>query len=344
MTKDYYKILDIPEFSTQEEIKSAYRKLARKLHPDVAGNTEDAILKFKEINEAYEILSNTAKKADYDSARKFYNWGRGKCSENAFGKGEPTTNPNTQKKPDENKHSSTKNETKKKSGFSFNWDEFINKNYTKSDRQKEQNINPKKRGENIYAEIDISIFEAINGTTKVVNMLQTQVCPKCGGRKFVNGNKCSHCGGKGEKSEYKRFTVKIPAGIKNKSKIRLSGEGETGLNGGQNGDLYLTVNIIEPQNYKTEGLNILKNLEIAPYEAVLGTTITVDTMQGNVSVSISPNTKNGQKIRLKGCGINSGNKTGDMIVTLSIQIPEKLSNEEIELYKRLQAISSAKLY
>ena len=341
MTKDYYKILDIPEFSTQDEIKSAYRRLARKLHPDVAGNTDDAILKFKEINEAYEVLSNASKKADYDSARKFYNWGKGKNSASGKEAGN-ATNPNTNVKPENKREGCCSNKKEqKKSGFSFNWDDFI-KNTCLNAKNKESK--QPKRGENIYAEIEITIFEAINGATKVVNMLQTYVCPKCEGRKFVNGNKCTCCDGKGEKTEYKRFTVKIPAGIKNKSKIRLAGEGENGINGGQRGDLYITVNIKEPQNYKTEGLNILKNVEIAPYEAILGTNITIPTMQGNVSVTIAPYTKNGQKIRLKGCGINSGSKTGDMIVSISIQIPEKLSNEEIELYKRLQSLSSSKLH
>lgn len=335
MTKDYYKILDIPEFSTQDEIKCAYRKMARKWHPDIAGNASDVISKFKEINEAYEILSDKTKKADYDTARKFYNYAaNGAAKRNAEQK--DATNPN------QNTSANTNNyyqKTNKKSGFNFNWEEFLSKKHAENQLKKEKKNFEEKRGEDIYTDIEISVFEAVNGAQKTINMLQTQACPKCKGRKFVNNTICSHCNGKGEISNHKKFSVKIPAGIKDKSKIRLAGEGECGVNGGKSGDLYLTVHIIEPKNYKTDGLNILKTIGITPYEAVLGCHITVSTIKGNVSVKIAPNTKNGQKIRLNGCGIESPAKTGDMIATIEIQTPENLTNEEIMLYKRLQEIA-----
>ena len=171
-------------------------------------------------------------------------------------------------------------------------------------------------------------------------MLQTQICPKCGGRKFVNGTICPSCKGKGEISVYKRFNVKIPAGIKNLSKIRLAEEGEKGKNGGRNGDLYLTIHIRETKNYKTEGLNILKDIQIAPEVAVLGGEITVSTLIGNVSLKISPKTRNGQKIRLAGCGIKQNNKVGDMIVTVEIQIPQNLTEEELDLYRKLRQLKN----
>ena len=318
MTKDYYKILDIPEFSTAEEIKSAYRHLARKWHPDVAGNSPDIIARFKEINEAYEILSDNARKANYDKARRFYSYAKTNSSNN---------------QEDKTNYKTTQNPNKSNSGFHFCWEDLFSK------QKANNNVKPPRKGEDIYSDVEISIFEAINGTTKIINMLQTNICPKCGGRKFVNGAQCSHCKGKGETSTYKRFSVKIPAGIKDKSKIRLAEEGEKGLNGGRNGDLYLIIHIREPQNYKTDGLNILKNITITPSEAVLGGNITIPTLRGNVSLKIAPQTKNGQKIRLSGCGIEQNNKFGDMIVTVEIQIPKNLTDEEIRLYKRLQEIS-----
>ena len=207
--------------------------------------------------------------------------------------------------------------------------------------KKEDDKSPKK-GEDIYSDVEISVFEAVSGTTKIINMLQTQICSKCGGRKFVNGSVCSCCKGKGETSTYKRFNVKIPAGIKDKSKIRLAEEGEKGQNGGRNGDLYLTIHIREPKGYKTDGLNILKTIQITPYEAVLGGDVTVATLVGNVALKISPNTRNGQKIRLSGCGIEQNNKVGDMIVTVEIQIPQNSSEEEIELYKKLRELGGGK--
>ena len=239
MTKDYYKILDIPESSTAEDIKSAYRHLARKWHPDVAGNSPDIIARFKEINEAYEILSDNARKANYDKARRFYSYAKTNSSNN---------------QEDKTNYKTTQNPNKSNSGFHFCWEDLFSK------QKANNNVKPPRKGEDIYSDVEISIFEAINGTTKIINMLQTNICPKCGGRKFVNGAQCSHCKGKGETSTYKRFSVKIPAGIKDKSKIRLAEEGEKGLNGGRNGDLYLIIHIREPQNYKTDGLNILKNI------------------------------------------------------------------------------------
>ena len=333
MTKDYYKILHISENSTQEEIKSAYRRLARKWHPDVAGNSEDVIVNFKDINEAYETLSNEIKKADYDKARRFYSYsGLGASANNREKNGEKKET--YQKEKREEEKTTSKQTYHTKDSFKFSWEDF----FFKTQRQGKDIA---KKGKDIYSDIEISIFEALGGTTKVINMLQTNLCPKCHGRKFVNGSECSFCKGKGETSTYKRFNVRIPAGISDKSKIRLAGEGEKGINGGANGDLYLTVHIREPKGYKTDGLNILKTIPITPFEAVLGANIAIPTLTGNVSLKIAPNTRNGQKIRLSGCGIEQNNKVGDMIVTVEIQIPKNLSEEEINLYKRLAEISTS---
>lgn len=325
MTKDYYKILGITEFETAENIKNAYRKLARKWHPDVAGNSNDVIERFKEINEAYQILSDKNKKAEYDRARSFYQYAHStkQTSTNQEQKKGPTHDSNTDKR-----------------GIRFSWEEFINKkqyeqNYTKKEEKKVP-----RNGENIYTDIEISIFDAMSGATKTINMLQSTPCPKCNGRKFNNGTICSHCSGKGIFTNYKKFSVKIPAGVKNNSKIRLAGEGELGLNGGRNGDLYITIHIAEPTTYNTDGLNILKTVSIAPHEAVLGTTVSVSTINGNLKVKIAPQTKSGQKIRLANCGIVQNDKIGDMILTVEIQIPNHLTHEEIELYKKLQNIAS----
>lgn len=331
MDKDYYEILGVSESDTPENIKLAYRKLARKWHPDVAGNSNNVLRKFKEINEAYEVLSDKVKKEEYDRARRFYNYAKN-GAENVRQK-DNTTNPNTQEKQQNNSFSDEyfKNFTK-------NIDEwFYGKNKKKDDSQKTSAA--PQRGENVYTEVEISVMEAITGVEKVINMLQTSPCPKCGGRKFVNGSLCMFCNGKGEKTQHKKFTVKIPAGIKNGAKIRLSKEGCSGINGGENGDLYITVRVREC-NYKTEGLNIIKTVYIQPFEAVLGTFAEIKTMNGNYSVKIPQNTQNGQKIRLTGCGIVQNDKVGDMIIVVEIRMPKTLSNEEINLYKKLAEISS----
>ncbi len=328
MTKDYYKILGVAEFDTAENIKTAYRKLARKWHPDIAGSSKEAIFKFKEINEAYEILSNKIKKEEYDRARRFYSYANKKFEES-----------NNQFK---NTQFDKKTSTSEKKSFSFNWEEFLSKKRRETSFKHEEKNAPK-RGENIYSDIEISIFEANSGTTKTLNMLQTKICPKCNGRKFINGSICPNCKGKGELNQYKKFNVKIPADIKNGSKIRLAGEGSDGINGGKNGDLYITVHIKQPQNYKIDGLNILKTVPVTPYEAVLGGEIKITSLKGQLSVKLLPNTQNGQKIRLSGCGIVQNDAIGDMIITVEIRIPENITQEEINLYKQLESISSHNL-
>lgn len=325
MDKDYYKILGVIESDSAENIKTAYRKLARKWHPDIAGNSEDVMLKFKEINEAYEILSDKFKRAEYDKARMFYNYAKN---------GSESVKSKTEAKNNETKSSYASNPQNK--GFSFNWEDFIPK---KSKTEKTNNL--PKQGKDIFAEVEITVFEAVRGTEKTINVLQSGVCPKCGGRKFTNGSLCRFCNGKGETSQYKKFTVKIPAGIKNGSKIRIAGEGESGTNGGRNGDLYIKVNICENKEYKIEGLNVIKTLAISPSDAVLGCTAEVKNLDETYSVKIPPQTQNGQKIRLTGCGIVQNNKIGDMIIVVEIRIPKTLTKEEIDLYKRLAELSSS---
>ena len=337
MIKDYYKILGVSESCTAQELKIAYRKLAIKYHPDVAGNSEEVVTKFKEINEAYEILSNKTKKAEYDTLNKFYNYSSD--VKNKSNDDEYVT------QPDFTKNNANFKTSEKNSSFSFNWNDFISKykeyvnNYNNKSNVKYGNS---KNGKNIYTDLEVTIAEALNGTEKVINMLHSETCPKCNGRKFVNGATCLHCKGKGTISEHKKFNVKIPAGIKNNSKIRLAGEGEQGINGGLSGDMYITVHIKSPLDYKTEGNNIIKSLALAPHEAVLGCNISVKTLDGSVNVKIAPNTQNGQKIRLCGCGINNKGIQGDMILTIEIQIPKNISQEEIQLYKKLQNLSALK--
>lgn len=329
MSKDYYKILGVTEFDSADTIKKAYRNLARKFHPDIAGDSEIAILRFKEINEAYEILSNQVKKEEYDRVRRFYSYAQGTKTRETHSYSKQQTNPSD-------------TENKKQKYEPFSWEEILFGRRGKSAYEKSTERKPVK-GKDIFTEVQISVLEAITGTDKVINMLQTDVCPKCGGRKFVNGTICRHCNGSGEHSEHKKFTVKIPAGIKNKSKIRLAGEGEKGKDGGCNGDLYITVVINNTQEYKTDGLNIVKTVSLSPDEAVLGTEVQISSISGNYRVKIMPNTQSGQKIRLSGCGIVQNEKVGDMIITVEINLPKNMTEEEIQLYKKLAEIRKGKL-
>jgi DnaJ-class molecular chaperone len=158
----------------------------------------------------------------------------------------------------------------------------------------------------------------------------------------VNDNKCPLCKGSGEISVHKKLNVKIPAGIKKGAKIRVTNEGNKGYNGGKNGDLYLLIEIEETPFFKYEGLNVLCEVPITPFEAVLGANIEIPTLCGNISMKIPQNTTTGQKFRLSEQGVYDENKRqkGDQIVTVKIVIPKNLSNKEIELYEQLKNIST----
>lgn len=317
MYKNYYQILGISENDDAEHIKAAYHRMARKWHPDIASNKDEAIKKFKEINEAYQVLSDKFKKTEYDKAKSFYDYAQKNKNEDDF-------------QSDNIKESNCNKKTKKKTN-SFDWKKiFINN---------KNNENDPIKGEDIYTEIEISYTDALYGTKKIINILQTLNCPYCNGKKFINGGFCKHCGGSGNITSYKKFTVKIPAGIKNHSKLRLAKEGEKGIRGGENGDLYINILIKENDEYKLDGLDIHKKIKIEPYLAILGGNVELNIFPEKYSIKIAPGTQNGQKIRLSKCGIVQNNKIGDMIITVEIKIPKKLSTEELKLYRDLEALA-----
>ena len=166
-----------------------------------------------------------------------------------------------------------------------------------------------------------------------------ETCDKCRGRKFINGSICTECGGKGEKSKYKKLTVKIPPQVKHNSKIRVEGEGNKGFNGGKRGNLYLVVKIENAQDIQYEGLNIIRTVSVAPYEAVLGGYINFNMNGEVIKMKIMPMTYNGQKYRISEQGIEKDGKKGDLIVIIRIDIPKTLTKLEIEQYEKLKSLS-----
>ncbi len=331
-SKNLYEILEIPITASTVTIKSAYRKLARKYHPDLNGGETFYVNKFKEISEAYEILSDSNKKKNYDILNGFH-------QENSKSKF---------KEANKAYHESIKEEKKRKEeGFSNIFNDILEgfkktTSSTKQDKFKTKQIRPE-RGSDVNTDVTISIIESIEGTTRTINILHTEICPNCQGRTFLNGNKCPVCRGLGEQSIHKKLNVKIPSGVREGSKIRISGEGNKGYNGGKNGDLYLNIKIENAVNFKYEGINVLYTVPITPFEAALGTTIEIPSHSGKVSMKITPNTHSGQKFRLARQGIEQDGRIGDMIVTVTIDIPKNLSEKEIELYKQLKDISKENL-
>lgn len=347
--KNLYEILEISSTASAAMIKSAYRKLARKYHPDLNGGDEYCVRKFKEITEAYEILSNSEKKKNYDTLRGFYH----ENSRIKFNEANRTYK-EAQKHDNEKQHEESQQqkhrENERFSNVLNDILEGFKKTTSQSRKQDQKNQDFKhqefkgkqarpEKGNDIYTDVSISMTESIEGTTRTINILHEEICPNCEGRTFLNGAKCPICGGTGEQSTHKKITVKIPAHIKHGSKIRIANEGNRGYNGGKNGDLYLNIKIESNANCQFDGLNIHCSVPITPFEAVLGATIDFQTVKGKVSMKVTPNTNSGQKFRLAGQGLKENGKTGDMIITVNIEIPQSPSAEELRLYKELKNIT-----
>lgn len=351
--KDLYAILGVSSDSDESKIKAAYRRQARKWHPDVNDNSPESIAKFKEITEAYEVLTDTQRRSQYDilkgiNSRREESASYKSQTHAQAKKAYTEANKTTQQK--EKAESSVRKESKQedKGSFSQVFENILDGLFTSSSTpqkssgstHKTKKLKPE-NGRDINLNVTIKMSEAISGTNRTVNVLHSEKCPKCEGRKFINGAKCPMCKGTGEISTHKKLNVKIPAGIKKGAKIRVASEGNKGENGGKNGDLYLNIEIEDSKFFKYDGNNVLCEIPITPFEAVLGANIDVPTLCGNVSMKIPSNTSTGQKFRLSGQGVldSKTKKKGDQIVSVKIEIPKEMSLEEIKLYEQLKKLS-----
>jgi len=344
--KNLYEILGIEPTEDLAKIKSAYRSLARKYHPDLNGGNELFAAKFKEITEACEILMDKDKKALYDSFK-------------GYNQPEPSQ---TYKKPDpqkayrayksaQTKNAETHGESSSKGSFSQVLNDILeglfkeqkssgqkNKNSSQKTTAKRTNRHPQ-NGTDVVTELEISYLEALNGTHRTVNVLHTEICPNCEGKMFINGAQCPLCKGTGETSIHKKINVKIPKNVKQNAKIRIAGEGNRGRSGGKNGDVYLIIKIKNDEKYTYDGLNVLFEVSIFPHEAVFGTELRVKTPQDTIKMKIPANCSHGQKFRLSGHGLkDESGKIGDAVVKVRIDLPEELTDEELALYKKLAEI------
>ena len=349
-TRDYYELLGVKKTASADEIKKAYRRLARKHHPDLNPGDKAAEKKFKEINEGYEVLSDSKKKAEYDRFGKTsFNGPHGfdGFRANDFGAGFNS------------------------SGFSTGaggTDEMFSDIFNRF-RQEEAPL----KGSDLVTRLSISLEEAYNGVTKPITLRKealcrkcmgtgaesSQPCPRCKGTGSVKQNRglfklsqpctvcqgsgmkiskvCSICSGRGSSFGTETIKVKIPPGADTGSKVKLTGMGGVKPRGGQPGDLFIELTVISHPQFKRDGHNIYVDVPVTFNQAVLGGKINVPTLSGDVTMTLPPGTDSGKKFKLKGKGIPN-RKTGirgDEFAVIKITVPTKVTAKTKEALEEI---------
>lgn len=346
---DLYQIMGVAENASQDEIRKAYRELARKYHPDKTGGDKAAEARLKEINAAYDILKNPEKRAEYDKRRQSgsfegFDFGEGFDLSDLFGSF---------------------------FGGGFSGGGFQGE-YGGGARARARSA--ARPGNDLEARVRISLADVVSGTKKTlrVNRPDTcadcngsgattgsgpsacpdcggsgmttrgshafrinQTCRRCGGTGQTIANPCRRCGGSGRVSGQREIVVTIPAGIDEGSRLRVAGEGEAGFNGGPRGDLYVRVEIDDDPFFKREGRNLICEVPITFAEAALGAKVTVPTLDGIAKLTVEPGTQHGQQLRMRGLGLPAvgGGARGDEIVKIAVEVPRKLSTEQKRLLR-----------
>jgi len=349
--RDYYEVLGVSRTATEQEIKRAYRQQARKHHPDV-NKADHAEERFKEINEAYEVLSNADRRAAYDRFGHAANGMGGAGAGDPFGFGG--------------------------SPFSDLFESFFG---AAAGGASTRRAAPP-RGADIQVSINLTFEEAVFGAEKEVEVDRLETCEACHGTRMKEGKtppSCATCGGTGEVRRvqqtilgqfmtsgpcptcqgegvtvtdpcdvckgrgrvrnYRTISVTIPAGIDDNATLRLSGQGEDGPNGGQAGNLYVKVRVQQHKYFERQGKAIHSRVGINVAQAALGDEVEIDTIDGPVVFKIPAGTQSGQQFRLRGKGIPDlrGGERGDQIVTIQVVVPKKLSDEQRDMFEQLAA-------
>lgn len=357
---DYYEILEVSREATKEEIKSAFRKKARTLHPDV-NKAPDAEEKFKELGKAYETLMDDNKRATYDR------YGEDGLKNAGFN----TSGPFDSGFGDLNDIFSSF--FGGMGGFGFGG---------------RPDPNAPVEGDDLRLDIEIDFEQAIFGCEKEIKFDHLELCSECGGTGAQKGsqpvtcstchgtgqvkqvmrtplgsiaqivpcpdckgsgkkiaNPCKACKGHGKLQKEKKLTIKIPAGVDNMSKIRVSREGDAGSNGGPAGDLYVVLHVKTSEYFKREGNDVYSRIDVTPAQAALGDEIVVRTLDGEQKITVQAGVQSGNSIKIKGAGvpyIQRPSQRGDHIVVVAVKTPTKLSDEERALYKKLYEIQNNK--
>jgi molecular chaperone DnaJ len=358
--KDYYQVLGVAKNAPQAEIKKAYRKLAQKYHPDANPGDKAAEERFKEISAAYDVVGDETKRKQYDQVREMASSGFGPGGFAGAGGSAP--------------RGAGRRVRFEDIGFGGIGDlGDLFSVFTGGGR-----AGPT-RGADLETEVGVSFEEAMQGTTVPVGIQgpapcprcggsgaeqgtspvtcpqcggtgavsvnqgffqMSQTCPRCHGRGRVVEHPCSACGGSGSVRTTRRFQVRIPAGVKDGARIRLAGKGETGPGGGQAGDLYVVVRVAPHKLFGRKGNDLTVTLPVTYAEVALGANVSVPTMNGAVTLKVPAGTQSGQTFRVRGKGAPKKGGRGDLLVTVEVEVPRKLSREEKQLLRQLKDLET----
>ncbi len=373
--KDYYDILGVPEKATQDQIKKAYRKLAKQYHPDANPDNPSAAERFKEVGEAYSVLSDPGKRKQYDNMRKLgaFGFGRG----GGASRGPRPGAGGFEAEP----------------GFSFddlqggfgNISDLFSSLFDlgrKGGASQTGRRRSAERGQNVEYVVEIPFLTATRGGKVSVDVSITEECatchgsgakpgtdlkrctecggtghvsfgqggfavkrpcPACFGRGMLPQTPCSSCDGRGSVRQKRKIQIAVPKGVESGSKVRLSGQGERGRAGGTPGDLIITFKVQPHRFFRREGLDVYVSVPINIVQATLGSKIRVRTISGKkVVLTIPPGTQSGTKFRLRGQGVEKGDRVGDQYVEVKVEVPDELTDEERKRMEEFAASAGLK--
>jgi molecular chaperone DnaJ len=327
--KDYYELLGVKKDATEKEIKQAYRRLARKYHPDVNPGDKSAEAKFKEINGAYEVLADKEKRAKYDKYGD--KWQYADQFEKAGG-------PQAQYY----EYSPGGEGSFHFGGDIGGMDSIFEELFRGARTGGFSRRNQPRRGRDLETSVQVTLEEAYNGTSRTISLQVEEPCATCKGTGRIHNVPCSVCRGAGIVPNIKRLEVKIPAGVKTGSRVRIAGKGQPG-DGGASGDLYLVITVLPHRSFERDGDDLHTNISVPLSVAMLGGEVQVPTLKGKLSLKIPPETQNGRVFRLTGQGMpHLGNSTrGDLLAKVNVVLPAGLSEKEKELFRQLRELRPA---
>ncbi len=322
--KDYYNILGVNRNASEREIKQAYRRLARKYHPDVNPGDKSAEARFKQINEAYEVLSDKEKRQKYNQfgdqwqyADRFAQAGYQQTPFWDFSQAGGAQR--------------------------FRFEEGLGSLFGDLFRSgtRSRRARPR-RGQDVDYPVEVTLEEAYHGTKRTIALHSEEPCSSCHGTGRIQNMPCSVCRGSGVVSAVKRLEVKIPPGVKDGSRVHIAGKGKQGYAGGASGDLYLVVSVKPHRRFERRGDDLYAEVAVPLTLAVLGGEIQVPTLKGKLALKIPPETQNGRAFRLAGQGMpHLGDSSyGDLLAKVSVVLPTKLSEEERKLFEQLSQLRS----